>query len=113
MLLFDCIVTLKIGWWLFVNVKLSFVNSATFTAGRHISPHSHNCHEIVFYGIGCSGTTVINDTEYTFSAGDVAVINQNSVHYESHLSDGKVRFLDLNVTEAYLSPTGFTVIFGI
>lgn len=89
-----------------MNVKLSFVNFASFTTGRHISPHSHNCHEVVFYGMGCSGTTVINDTEYTFSAGDVAVINRNSVHHESHSSDGKVRFFGFECEQNLPIPNG-------
>ena len=89
-----------------MNVKLSFINSESFTAGRHISPHSHNCHEIVFYGIGCSGTTIINDTEYTFSAGDAAVINQKFIHSESHSSDGRVRFFGFECDRDLPIPSG-------
>lgn len=57
-----------------------------------IAPHTHNCHEIVFYGQGCAGTTEIDNNIYEFTPGAVTVNSAGAVHSEKHIGRGNVYF---------------------
>ncbi|MBQ8525627.1 MAG: helix-turn-helix transcriptional regulator [Clostridia bacterium] len=57
-----------------------------------IAPHTHKCHEIVFYSNGCRGTTVIGDRVSEFYPGAVTVNSEGTVHSEAHSGKGNVYF---------------------
>lgn len=58
----------------------------------YIAPHSHECHEIVFYGDTAKGETEIGGTGYVFAPGSVALIHQNTSHSENHWDGTNVIF---------------------
>lgn len=57
-----------------------------------IAPHTHNCHEIVFYAQGCSGETVIDGCCYQFHPGCISVNPAGVNHSEVHTGRGNVYF---------------------
>lgn len=77
-----------------------------------VSPHTHTCHEIVFYSQGCMGTTEIDGVDFDFSAGCIAVNPAGVLHSENHSGRGKVFFFgymgDLDV-EAGVYPDMWNV----
>lgn len=48
---------------------------------NYVSPQVHSCYEIVFYNTG-SGKTLIGGNLYDFNAGDIAIIEPETVHDE-------------------------------
>lgn len=58
----------------------------------NIAPHSHECHELVFYGDTARGETEIGDTKHTFASASVALIHQRTLHSEKHLEGTNVMF---------------------
>ena len=73
-------------------IKLSFYTVAKHFKNETIPFHSHSCHEMVFYGNGCNGDTIIDNTKYTFKAGDLAIINSETIHNEVHNSDCELMY---------------------
>ncbi len=74
-------------------VKIIFCSQEARTKGCRITPHHHNCSELVFYGGMASGETIINGTTYGFSPASVAVIHPDIMHSENHLRTADVIFL--------------------
>lgn len=76
-----------------MNTALVFIQKFTHKKGNIILPQTHTCNEIVFYGKGCDGITVINNTEYKFSVGDLSINPAGVQHSEKHFSQGECIFL--------------------
>ena len=72
--------------------KLIFCCNDYRAKDGYIAPHSHECHEIVFYGDTAKGETEIGGTGYVFAPGSVALIHQNTLHSEHHLESTDVIF---------------------
>lgn len=77
----------------------------------NIAPHTHNCHEIVFYGQGCEGMIDIGENSFSFKAGDVSVNPAGEVHSEIHTGRGNVCFFgffgDMDITGGVYSNMWF------
>ncbi|MBP3359981.1 MAG: AraC family transcriptional regulator [Clostridia bacterium] len=74
-------------------MKLNFYFTDKRKKSEIVAPHNHSCSEIVFYGNGSNGLTKIGDNEYSFHAGDMALISSGTVHSETHYSDSDVIFI--------------------
>ena len=60
---------------------LSFISDYFYTSlGYSVQAQIHNCHEIVFYGDGCHGKTIIDGKEYEFKARDIAINRCGAEH---------------------------------
>ena len=76
-----------------MNAKLIFMHKKTVESGYIVQKHSHRCHELVFYGSACQGKTVIDDEEYDFQPGDIAINRSGSLHSEKYFSSGKIEWI--------------------
>ncbi len=65
--------------------ELAFMFRATRQSGEGVSPHHHQCYELVYYVSG-EGTTHIGDREWAFLQGEYAIIRPHTVHSEQHHS---------------------------
>ena len=56
---------------------------------NYVPPQVHSCFEIVFYASG-NGKTLIGENLYDFNAGDIAIIEPETVHDELCSTDSEV-----------------------
>ncbi|MBO5007221.1 MAG: AraC family transcriptional regulator [Clostridia bacterium] len=92
-----------------MSAKLSYVKKVSSSEkflypGYVVAPQTHHCHEIVFYDVGCHGTTEIGGIEYEFTAGDIAMISANTIHSERHFDNGKLYFFGFTVDDLSILP---------
>ncbi len=73
--------------------KLYFCNNEYRARDSYIAPHSHNCHELVFYGDTAHGKTDIDGVEYELFPTSIALIHQGVLHSENHFERTNVIFL--------------------
>lgn len=71
--------------------SFDFLYQATRMKNEWIAPHHHPCYELVYYVSG-QGNTRIGKTDYSFKAGDYAIIAPCTVHEERHELQSKVMF---------------------
>lgn len=76
-----------------MNIKPTFMYNSSHENGYFVQSHSHTCHEIVFYDSGCHGKTILDNVEYEFNPGDVAVNRSGCVHSESFTYGGKIKWI--------------------
>ncbi len=75
--------------------------------GYVVPPQVHSCHEVVYYGESCTGTTMIDGKEYHFNPGDIAFMSKNTVHSESHTRDGALIYFGFDANPSlFLPPNG-------
>ncbi|MEV5025259.1 AraC family transcriptional regulator [Paenibacillus sp. LPE1-1-1.1] len=71
--------------------SFDFFYQATRMKNEWIAPHHHPCYELVYYVSG-QGQTRIGKKDYSFNAGDYAIINPSTIHEERHEWQSKVMF---------------------
>lgn len=76
--------------------KLVFAFPIDRTDCAKVTPHKHNCHELVFYAENSKGVGQFGDETYRFSNGGVAIIEKGCMHEETHYSAGKVFCLGID-----------------
>ena len=81
-------------------VNIIFCNQEIRAKGCRITPHHHNCYEVVFYGDAATGETNINGVTYGFSPASVALIPPDIVHSENHFHAADVIFLGFETSFA-------------
>lgn len=76
-----------------------------------ILPHTHNCHELVFYSGGSKGITEYGGKKYDFSDNGIAVIKKGTPHSEEHFCGSDVYCLgfdtDYEIENLYVSEIDF------
>ncbi len=77
-----------------MDFELLYVNSPySCEPGYAVNTQTHPYHEIVLYGSGCNGMTVIGNKEYEFSCNDIAVNRAETPHSEIHYNHGCIRYI--------------------
>jgi len=83
-----------------MDVRLTFSFAIIRDKADKIIPHSHNCHEMVFYDTSSNGIASFGDEYYRFSAGGIALIRNGSLHDEKHYNGGRVVCVGFETDEA-------------
>jgi len=77
-----------------VNFQLLYSNDYfKCTTGYSVKTQTHPYHEIVFYGNGCNGKTIIGEKEYEFTSNNIVINQAGTPHSEIHFSDGTIRYI--------------------
>ena len=76
-----------------MSINFTFMFDSAHEDGYFYPEHTHSCHEIVFYGQGCRGKTIIGGVEYNFGSGDIAVNRSGCPHSESFQTGGKIKWI--------------------
>ncbi|MBE6761279.1 MAG: helix-turn-helix domain-containing protein [Ruminococcaceae bacterium] len=76
-----------------LDLELICIRKLPKNKGDSVNFHSHNYHELVYYGFG-DGETTIEDKKYHFTNNCFFLIPPNVVHNEIHNADGEVICLE-------------------
>ena len=91
-------------------VRLVFGFAVHRTRAERITPHSHNCHELVFYDGDSKGVTEYGGKTIKFSDNGIALVKKGTLHSEEHLCGSDVYCLgfdtDMEVENIYVSDMG-------
>lgn len=83
--------------------NLCFYQHVLRPAGGEISPHSHGCHELVYYLSG-AGTAALKGREETIVRGHYQFVPRGESHSEQHDQDTEVLFLGFHYLDDNLLP---------
>ena len=61
--------------------------------GHSVKTQSHPHHEIIFYGDGCNGKTIIGDTEYEFHPYNIVINTAGTPHSEIHYAYSNIKYI--------------------
>lgn len=77
---------------------LEFLFFLTRPEGHDITPHQHNCHELVYYVSG-EGQTTIQGQAYAYAKGNFAIMKPQTLHDEIHTKDTEVLFIGFHANQ--------------